>query len=169
MLPASHPGDLHRPDVFDRLRPRVEDPEPREVREDFDGRVRPVADEPDRLVSVLPRDRDEAEVERVGRALASRDVVFRDARLRTRPRSFSVPGLWTSFTNRLSSTSWYNIASFSSSNFSKKSSQEIGVSDCSPLNPGKSMRRIPGSPRPPVRFTVAGCPPRDSTHCRISS
>jgi len=57
----------------------------------------------------------------------------------------------------------------SRSNHSKNSSHSISSSVSSPLKPGKSMRRMPGSLREPVRFTRAGCPPRVSTHWRISS
>jgi hypothetical protein len=56
-----------------------------------------------------------------------------------------------------------------SSNFSKKSSQEIGCRDCSPEYPGKSSRNIPMSLLPPVPRTQLGLALRCSAHCRISS
>ena len=74
----------------------------------------------------------------------------------------------TNLLNRFPSSSESNSARRSRSNHSKNSSQSTSSSVSSPLNPGKSMRRIPGSLRDPVRFTRAGCPPRDSTHSRIS-
>jgi hypothetical protein len=56
-----------------------------------------------------------------------------------------------------------------SSNFSKNSSQAISSSEFSPLYPGKSSRRIPGSSPFAVRFTAEGRALRSSAHCLISS
>jgi hypothetical protein len=75
----------------------------------------------------------------------------------------------TNLLKRFPSSSDSSSARRSRSNHSKNSSHSTSSSVFSPLKPGKSMRRMPGSLREPVRFTRAGCPPRDSTHWRISS
>jgi hypothetical protein len=75
----------------------------------------------------------------------------------------------TNLLNRFPSSSDSSRASLSRSNHSKNWSHSTSSSVSSPLNPGKSMRRMPGSSPEPVAFTCAGCPPRASTHCRISS
>ena len=79
----------------------------------------------------------------------------------------------TSLLKRLSSPpfvlSWYRNASLLSSKALNHSSQEIGCRLSSPLQPGKSMRIMPGSLRPPVPLTHAGVPPRSSTHLRMNS
>jgi hypothetical protein len=75
----------------------------------------------------------------------------------------------TSLLKRFPFSSERRIASLSRSNHSKNSSHSISSSVSSPLKPGKSMRRMPGSLRRPVARTRAGCPPRSSTHRRISS
>jgi hypothetical protein len=75
----------------------------------------------------------------------------------------------TNLLNRLSSSSESSNASPSRSNHSKNWSHSIGSSVPSPLKPGKSIRRMPGSLLVPVAVTRAGCPPRASTHCWISS
>lgn len=62
-----------------------------------------------------------------------------------------------------------NAARLFRSNQSKNSSHSISSRESSPENPGKSMRRMPGSLREPVAATRAGCPPRASTQRRISS
>jgi hypothetical protein len=56
-----------------------------------------------------------------------------------------------------------------SSNFSNQSSHSMASSESAPLYPGKSRRIMPVSPPPPVPRTHAGCAPRSSAHCRISS
>jgi hypothetical protein len=80
---------------------------------------------------------------------------------------------FTSLLKRLSSpplvVSWYRKASLLSSNALNHSSQEIGCRLSSPLQPGKSMRIMPGSLPPPVPLTHAGVPPRSSTHFRMNS
>jgi hypothetical protein len=60
-------------------------------------------------------------------------------------------------------------ASLSRSSHSKNSSHPISSSVSSPLKPGKSILRMPGSSPLPVALTRAGLPPRDSAHFRISS
>jgi len=75
----------------------------------------------------------------------------------------------TSLLKRLSDPSSKRNARLLSSNLRKKSSQEISSRVPSPLNPGKSMRRMPGSPPRSVAATVEGTPPRSSAHRRISS
>jgi hypothetical protein len=75
----------------------------------------------------------------------------------------------TNLLKRLSSSSERRTASLFSSKASKNSSHSISSSVSSPLKPGKSMRRIPGSLPLPVLFTRAGFPPRASTHRWISS
>jgi hypothetical protein len=75
----------------------------------------------------------------------------------------------TSLLKRLLGSASYTNARLFSSNFRKKSSHEICSRVPSPLNPGKSMRRMPGSPSCSVALTVAGTPPRSSAHRRISS
>jgi hypothetical protein len=75
----------------------------------------------------------------------------------------------TNLLNRLSSSSESSNASPSRSNHSKNWSHSIGSSVPSPLKPGKSIRMMPGSLLVPVAATRAGCPPRASTHCWISS
>jgi hypothetical protein len=75
----------------------------------------------------------------------------------------------TSLLKRFPSSSDSSSARPLRSNHSKNSSHSISSSVSSPLKPGKSMRRIPGSLPVPVAVTRAGCPPRASTHCRISS
>ena len=75
----------------------------------------------------------------------------------------------TSLLKRFPSSSESSSAKALRSNHSKNSSHSISSSVSSPLKPGKSIRRIPGSFPVPVAATRAGCPPRASTHCRISS
>jgi hypothetical protein len=101
---------------------------------------------------------------------SSRAVVERP-RLRLRPAdSFCCAVLrLTSLLKRLSESASYRKARLFSSNLRKKSSQEISSKVPSPLNPGKSMRRTPGSPPCSVATTVDGTPPRSSAHRRISS
>src|SRR3954467_3700683 len=74
----------------------------------------------------------------------------------------------TSLLKRLSESASNRNARLLSSNFWKKSSQEIGSRVPSPLYPGKSMRKMPGSPPCSVAATVDGTPPRSSAHRRIS-
>src|SRR5947209_7639130 len=62
-----------------------------------------------------------------------------------------------------------NSAKPLSSNFWSHSSHSMCSSDCSPLNPGKSRRRMPTSSPPPVPRTQAGRALRSSAHWRISS
>ncbi|MGI8959875.1 MAG: hypothetical protein ACR2IV_08975 [Bryobacteraceae bacterium] len=66
-------------------------------------------------------------------------------------------------------SSWKTNAKPRSSNFWKKSSQEMGSRLPAPLYPGKSIRKIPMSSAEPVFLTCAGFPPRSSAHLRISS
>jgi hypothetical protein len=75
----------------------------------------------------------------------------------------------TSLLKRLPSSSESRSARLFFSNQSKNSSHSISSSVSSPEKPGKSMRRMPGSLPDPVARTAAGCPPRASTHSRISS
>jgi hypothetical protein len=92
-------------------------------------------------------------------------------RLRLRPiDSFCLAvSRLTSLLKRLLGSASNRNARLFSSNLRKKSSQEISSRVPSPLNPGKSMRRMPGSPPFSVDMTVAGTPPRSSAHRRISS
>ena len=96
------------------------------------------------------------------------EAFFEDAAFRD-PREAEAVWRLTSLLNRFPSSSDNSIASLLRSNHSKNSSHSISSRVSSPLKPGKSMRSTPGSLREPVRFTRAGCPPRASTHCRISS
>ena len=75
----------------------------------------------------------------------------------------------TSLLKRFPRAAESSMARLFRSNQSKNSSHPISSSDPSPENPGKSMRRMPGSLPRPVAFTRAGRPPRASTHFRISS
>jgi len=155
--------ELVEPERADTERLRL-DREERDEREELAARVR--------RFRVLPDARDPF----AERLLAAVERV--EVRERPRVRLEGLPSLccfffalWrlTSLLKRLLESSSIKNARLLSSNLRKKSSQEISSSVSSPLNPGKSMRRMPGSPLCSVRMTVEGTPPRSSTHRRISS
>jgi hypothetical protein len=111
-----------------------------------------------RVAADLPR-------ERVERPRACVDRL----RLRAPESFFCAVSRLTSLLKRLLESSSNKNARLLSSNFRKKSSQEISSRVSSPLKPGKSIRRIPGSPFFSLLITVEGTPPRSSAHRRISS
>jgi len=164
-----------------RLRADVRDEPDRELRELLRLRAE-VRDEPDRelrVVRLRPDDPEDLEllaaVERERVPEVRREALERPRacmeRLRLPPRPFfccAVSRL-TSLLNRLAESGSNKNARLLSSNLRKKSSHEISSKVPSPLNPGKSIRRMPGSPPRSLALTVEGTPPRSSAHRRISS
>lgn len=97
-------------------------------------------------------------------AVPPRVVPFREE-----PPPFDPAGRETSLLKRFPFSSERSNARLSRSNHSKNSSHSISSSVSSPLKPGKSTRRMPGSSPDPVARTRAGRPPRSSTQLRITS
>jgi hypothetical protein len=182
-LPERERADAVRPprdrDELARVPAERDDREDLEERDEVADVLRPRA-EVRELVRFRPDERElfaEVERERVPelrRALVERPRACVD-RLRLplllrSPDSFDCAvARPTSLLKRLSEPSSNSKAKPLSSNLRKKSSQEISSRLPSPLYPGKSMRRMPGSPPCSVAITAAGTPPRSSAHRRISS